>query len=360
MKRILSLILTSALVLTSCGVEEGPVFSSMVQGGEWFLNNQNDEFLEYVYDPITNEYSEEDSISVVHIRKMASWWVISELGEYTDNDELRALSRKGYELYVPMIEDSVVHINKTKDPIAFNAFAILALLEMGDEEELAMELADALLTQQEESGRLNTFFGKVTESNTDYYPGEALLALMRLYDATGETRYKAAVSLAFEYYALDYWPENENTAFVPWQTQAYFLYYLETHDPRVLDFIYDMNDYLVDRYASDESCNSFEFAGGVTAVHLEGMNKAYRLAHALEDEARSHCYGQFIVQGLDFTMSLQYPQDGVDPSTLPIASLGGFMATSSNHEMRVDRNQHAIMALLGSLELELPEPVGTE
>lgn len=358
MKHLLGTFIVLALGLGACESAEGPVYSSMVQGGEWFLNNQDETFLEYIYHPETDEHEDDEEGYVDEIRELASWWAITELAMVTEDPKLWELADRGYDAYMPLLTKhevgQVIHIEGSNDPIAHNAFALLALMNMDEEEGVLRDLGDALVAEQEESGRINTFFGRrYTTSNTDYYPGEALLALMRLYEKTGVTAYKAAVSQAFEYYAFEYWPENQNTAFVPWQSQAYYPYYLETEDPRVKDFIFEMNDFLISQYVTDEQCQSFEFKGVVTAVHIEGINKAYALADREGDEARMACYGEYIRQGLDFVMSLQYPLEGMDPNDLPGASLGGFMATTENPEMRVDRNQHAIMAMLGALELKL-------
>jgi hypothetical protein len=365
MKQLLCLLCASALIFISCGNEEivsdapegppGPVRTSMIEAGEWFVNNQDEDFLHYIYDPLTETYEEEGE----ELRAMASWWAITELAIETDDEDLWLLAEKGRDyfsqFFVENEDGTIVDFNDNKDKTGYNAFGLLALMNLDADEDLLNELASALVGQQEESGRINTLFNKTSSSNQDYFPGETMLALMHLYNDTGITAYKATVSQGFEYYAYTYWPENQNTAFVPWQTQAYYYYYLDTKDPRVLEFIYEINDYMVNRYADDESCTVFDHPGNVTAVFTEGMNKAYLLALEDGDEARIQCYGQFIIQGLERVMELQYPLEGVDPASLPIASHGGFIINEGNHQMRVDQNQHGVMAMLGALALGLVE-----
>jgi len=74
---------------------------------------------------------------------------------------------------------------------------------------------------------------------------------MELYDATGEEVYLNSVHKAFPYYRK-YWRGNKNTAFVPWHTQAYLIFYNYTKNERVAEFVFEMNDWLIDKYQLDQ------------------------------------------------------------------------------------------------------------
>ena len=216
------------------------------------------------------------------------------------------------------------------------------------------KFANGIIHQQEDSGELLTFFYDDRDTGVDYYPGEALLALMSLYEYTGNEDYLNAVQKAFPYY-VDYWRDEPNTAFVPWQTQAYYKLYQSTESEEVADFIFEMNDYMIKEHAEfDEVCGNFDFSSGiVTAVYVEGINHAYMLADELEDKDRKHCYKKFIKQGLGAVMDLQFPLDDQDEDDYGDAAFGGFFGSETGTKMRVDRNQHALMALMKATELGL-------
>ncbi len=236
---------------------------------------------------------------------------------------------------------------------------ILNLLESEDpdKDELMRELADGILYQQSKNGRFDTFFFSNQATGKDYYPGEALLALMSLYEHTGEQRYLDSVTEALPYY-VSYFENTPNTAFVPWQTQAFVKYYEETEDQAAADFVFAMNDFMVGAFSTGESCEPYTASAGiVTGVYVEGMTQAYALAKMVGDKERADCYERFIHDGLQTVLDLQFPLQDLDLSvysedTFKTAE-GGFVGSIKDLTMQVDRNQHAVMALIRAYEVGL-------
>ena len=150
---------------------------------------------------------------------------------------------------------------------------------------------------------------------------------------------------AFPFY-VKYFKENPNTAFVPWQTRAYYKFYKETRDEDVADFVFEMNDFMINEYNPGDYCNDFDFSRGiVAAVHLEGVIKAYNLAKELGDEKRTLCYFNYIKEASNHISSLQITESADKEA------VGGFLGSKTSKTMRVDRNQHAAMALMDAYEL---------
>ncbi len=87
-----------------------------------------------------------------------------------------------------------------------------------------------------------------------------MLALIKLYDYTKDKKYLDSVNKAFYYYR-DYWRNNKNTAFVPWHSQTYKLLFKETKDPDVAEFIFEMNDWIIDNYQIQKSKYPDEVGG---------------------------------------------------------------------------------------------------
>lgn len=319
-------------------------------GGEWFLNNQDEYFLHYQYNPYEGVHPE-----LYHsLRSMGALWSITRLHEFTGDQRYKSLADRGiryFEGYFNYDSDNdfiYVDISPDKIKLGYSAFMILSLLESDHpRKDYYMEkLAKGIMYMQNQDGSLRTFFYSNQSTGVDYYPGESLLALMSLYEHTGEISYLETVEKAFPYYA-DYWRSNRNTAFIPWQSRAYCKLFRQTGDMNVSGFIFEMNDYMLDEYSPQANCSGFDFSGGIViAVHMEGVIQAHSLARDLGDHERAECYARFIKECSDSILSLQITElDGLD-----IQALGGFLGSQDSDTMRVDRNQHATMSIIEAYE----------
>ncbi|MCP3683963.1 MAG: hypothetical protein GY861_14875 [bacterium] len=329
-------------------VKENNYLSSIELGGEWFLNNQNKNFLHYTYYPENNTHSKGQH----PLREMASMWSITQLAKFLDDEKHDELALRGFDhfekYFVYDDENEFYLVNATRTiKLGYPAFAVLALIDMEHENKdyYLEKFADSIVFMQNDDGSLDCYYNSKKTGAQDYYPGEALIALMRLYEYNGNEKYLETVENAFPFYS-EYWRENKNTAFVPWHSRAYNKAYYATNDEKYADFVFEMNDYMLDKYHPRDKCSNFSFSGSVTAVHMEGVNKAYELAAELDNE-RAECYKNFIQEAAEFTVSLQVTED----TDYEKAAVGGFMGSLRTTEMRVDRNQHAVMALMEAYEL---------
>lgn len=319
---------------------------SIELGGEWFLNNQNESFLYYEYNFVKGEYSDKTH----SLREMGALWSIAKLSNFLGDERYNALAKKGFNHFENYFEHDkendfyFVNITPQKIKLGYSAFVILTLLEIDNpkKEEYLEKFADGILFMQNESGELGTFFYSDRSTGKDYYPGEALLALMSLYEYTKKEKYLAAAQKAFPFYT-GYFSENPNTAFVPWQSRAYYKLYQAIQDRNVADFLFEMNDFVLEEHSPKNDCAGFGFSRGIiTAVYAEGVVQAYDLAKELGDEERSQCYFNFIGEASDYILSLQVIE-GYGKE-----AIGGFIGSENSQTMKVDRNQHAVMALMGA------------
>ena len=323
---------------------------SIKLGGEWFLNSQNDKFLYYTYDFEKNTYSGESH----PLRETASLWSISALANYINDPRYKTLANKGFSHFENYFyhdqENNFMIVNITKSQkLGYSAFMVLTLLESEHPQKqyYLEKFSNGILHQQNEDGSLTSYFYSDDPGNQNYYPGEALFAIMSLYEQTGEIKYLQATQKAFPFYK-EYFQREQNTAFVPWQSRAYNKLYKVTKEQEVAEFVFEMNDFMLDYHTPDENCQNFDFSRGiVTAVYMEGVNMAYELARLLNDQERIECYSNFIREGSDAILALQI----TDKKNYPISAVGGFRGSWASTEMRVDRNQHAIVALMDAKEL---------
>jgi rhamnogalacturonyl hydrolase YesR len=205
---------------------------------------------------------------------------------------------------------------------------------------------------QNDDGSYNTYFTRNTTSGQDYYPGEAMLALMKLYQSTGGDKYINSVEKAFPYYR-SYWRNNKNTAFVPWHSQVYYLLYNETKDSELARFVFEINDWLIDNYQIQDDAYPDKTGGfpkqnprNSASSYMEGINAAYSLAVAVNDQVHIDKYYNSIRIGARFILQMQFTDNNSFYLENSIRAVGGFKESLTTNDQRNDYTQHAVMALM--------------
>jgi len=333
------------------------LFKRITLAKTWFINSVNNKTkrLQYMYYPSLDEYSSTNN----HVRQLATLWSITKLKDFLQDSSFDDLIKETLNYYLDYSVKTdknysyIMIENKAK--LAYSAFLILSLLHISDypdNNKLLTSLAKGIISLQNVDGSFNTYF--VSERNTgiDYYPGEAMLSLMKLYNKTGNKTYLDSVYKAFYYYK-EYWRKNKNTAFIPWHTQAYFLLYNEVKDPEIKDFIFEINDWLVNRYQIRNDIYKDKIGGfpqnnphNSTSSYLEGIADAYLLARNIEDNFHLIKYRKAIQLGVRFIVLTQYTEDNAFYIGNQKRTLGGFRHSLISNIQRIDYTQHAIMALM--------------
>jgi len=327
---------------------------SILAGYNWFSNHIDFEknILNYLYYSNSGAYSKDDN----HVRRMAATWAVSKLSSFYNKDNLRPLVESTLDYYLKnsVKKNNIRYINIDEPKLAYNAFAILAMIDQKnypDRNKIMAELAGAILNQQRQDGSFSTIFEKDSNKSVDYYPGEAMLSLMELYLETGEEKYAEAVEKAFPYYR-DYWRNNKNTAFIPWQTQTYKLLFDKTGNNDLSDFVFEMNDWLIDNY--QQFSNQYvDYIGGFkskpgasTSAYLEGLADAYLLAKEIGDLNHIKKYEESCKNAVRFVLQTQFKKDDTFYVTDIQKTLGGFKMSPLNISLRTDSTQHAVLGLL--------------
>lgn len=323
---------------------------------DWFLNNVNAKtgLLEYMYYPTHDIYSPQNNDT----RQLATLWALTELKIFFETNSFDDVIHHTFDHYwkYRRTKDDYGYIDIGEHPsIALNGFMIMAMLnyDLPMKDRFLKKFAKGILRSQQPNGSYKTIFGMKEIRGVDYFPGEAMLALMKLYEATKEQAYLDSVKKAFFYYRA-YWQSNKNTAFVPWHTEAYYLLYKQTQDPAVADFIYEMNDWIIDKYQTFDSRYIDEIGGFPqedpggcsTAVFLEGINDAYALARDSGDLKHEGKYKHSILLGTRFILQSQVRADNSFYLADPKKAMGGIRRSLVDGRQRIDFTQHAVMALM--------------
>ncbi len=321
-------------------------------GSDWFLRQQNDNFIYYSYNLSNNTYS----ILTNRLRESAALWAIATAGNYFHDARLTQLAQKGFAFFESYFkyDDAQKFYYVALPPdikLGYSAFMILALLQIDHSKkaEYLAGLARGIMAQQNPNGSLNTLFFSKEMSDEDYYPGEALFALMSLYQSTHDSHYVAAVERALPYY-MNYWSMHPNTAFTVWQTKASMMLYDATHNSAIPPFVFTMSDYVLKYYEPTGICSGYDVQkSAALSAHTEGVIAAYALAREVGDTKRADCYAHFIREAADYIVSRQL----TDTTEFPSEAIGGFLSNAVSDTLRVDRNQHAVMVLMEAYTAEV-------
>ena len=326
---------------------------------DWFEINVDEEtgLGAYLYRPSGDRYRRKLNA----VRMLATAWAMAELDHFLGTSALAgpvqaaiahygaAIRRRGETVYLDV---------GGRANLGLTAFMTLLLYSApgdGYSHALARRLADGILDQQAEDGSFATSYVSDKRDGVDYYPGQALLALMFTYMATRDDLYRDAVARAFPYYR-EYWRSNRNAPFLPWQTQAYAMLYRVTAERELARFIFEMSDWLIERHQRRRGGRPDELGGFplvrpgfATATFLEGLEDAYTLAIRRGDGWRARRYGDAIRLGLRFLLQLQITERNAFYLRNPSRAIGGFRRSLVSNAQRNDYTQHGVRALMKAL-----------
>jgi hypothetical protein len=336
-------------------ITQDMILDRILNAGNWYLSNINTQtgLLEYEYYPIKNVYSGMNS----ELRQLASLWIMCKLYNFTKDACYLPIINQTFDYYLSykIDEKDFSHINVGNDNIANNGFIILALCEYDkypDSNKLIESLAKGIIFKQRDNGSYDLCFSSNSTSGILYYPGEAMLGLMKCYQKTKNSSYLKSVENGFNYYQ-EYWRNNKNDPMIPWHSQAYKILYEFTGEKKYADFIFEMNDWLVNSRQTlensdfkDELGGFYSIPGASTSVYLEGVNDAYNLACFLNDTYHIDFYKKSIRLGVYFMLQTQYTNNNIFYFENPDRAFGGFRSSLIQDKVRVDNVQHAVNALI--------------
>lgn len=331
--------------------------NSLELAGQWMLNNQNDNgSLKYKYLPDKDSYPDQNNM----IRQLMGTISLAEMYGFTQDSRYKEAFEKnlGYNFNNYYYEEGEIGyvLYERMAKLGSAAFALISLLYFdGDGYALQKEKLENFLffMHNGTNGKFKTFYIPAGEGrNQNFYPGEAMLALMIDYEQTKDEKYLSVVEKSFNYYT-GFFRQNKNPAFVPWHTMADHRLYMATGNEKYADFVFEMNDFLVGIQKKECGNNPYTLGrffdpaheeygpphASSTAVYVEGLVYAYRLAEELGDDKRTEKYKEAVLLGARSLMQLQFKEG--DEKVL-----GGIRKTVDDNELRIDNTQHTIMAFV--------------
>lgn len=260
----------------------------------------------------------------------------------------------------------------------------LSLLALAEREEVVrdghdLQLMNALgrfiRSQQRDDGFLYSWYdwqkdGPGAGANSIYYPGEALLGMVRLYKLTSDPTVFETIQKAADYLAFQRWNWGGIELYVPpdaWLTQALAeLYPLlkakQAPDAeRIKAYVYRLVDVTLQSQLLAEDNAPPDMVGGPAGGILlpsvtpagarsEGLAAALHMARAAGDDGRARQIQTALLQSARFQLNQQFRPANAFYLPNPARALGGFRSNAAQNDIRIDYVQHNVSGLIGLYE----------
>lgn len=236
------------------------------------------------------------------------------------------------------------------------ALAVLAVVEIEQMDPLARYereldgLGEFIVQMQYPNGSFQCFYKTREDEHSNYYPGEALLALARLYDHYGDQRYLDALTIGLEFYNPYY--GRSYTAYTPWATEAMVYAYGWNNE----------SSYFDQCYAMAESCRAGQNLPGKTieqqyiggwgadpaangASRVEGVVDAFLMAKRTNDTSKMNRYNSTMEYASRFLINLQFNGEESGGFPKPEKVAGGTPLSYNEDNIRIDYVQHAVVVI---------------
>jgi hypothetical protein len=311
--------------------------------------------LVYTYEP-------ERDVAVVDgsaIRDIASVWDVALVSRFLGRSELRPLVERSLRHFIGWLvpRDGALILDPVRlgEPsgIAHSAFLLLALLEAdlpGAEAEID-GLAEGLRRQQRTDGSYRISFGDEEDEGLEFYPGEAMLALMHDHARGHDPSDLASVERGFSYCSrrlpADAVAADLLVFYANWQSQYAALLHAETAGDAlrnaVRDHVFALHDrILANRFYEGIERHPARQATVEVACALEGLNDAFAIAAREGDDARLGAYAGGIRIALRWLLRAQRLDGGT------ARERGGFGHTLTERTQRIDVTGHVAAGFMKS------------
>ena len=293
-------------------------------------------------------------------------------GEHKDPDVRKAAERAiGYllrQVRGGTIEGKPVKfvVEKGEVKLGGNGLAALALAEYAlttgnrQHDEVMKGLGEWILATQDANGRFKVHkqsfpLGRVSSFQSEYYPGEAIFALMRIFALTGEKKWLDGADAGARYQLKVFsLLDDRRLPHDHWLLYGLNEVHRKRPRPEFLDGAMRFARVIIQAQHTRENQPQPDWDGGYykpprsapTATRMEGLNSAYALARDFGRGADAKQIKRSIDKGTGFLLRMQVGPEIAMYCQDPEASLGGFRESLASPVVRIDFVQHAISALL--------------
>lgn len=307
------------------------------------------------YEPFQNRlYEGVDTTRLAHAA-----WVLARARRILGGDDVREARDKAVGHLVARISESEdgLWLDTVDDSatVAGSSFLLLVLCQLDESDarrRFAVRIASTLWENIElPHGRIRTHRppAESPDAYQDYFPGQLLLALAHAAEQKLSIVDDERLMRSFRYYRHRY-RYRRHFGQVSWMMQAFASWWRVTREPDMAEFVFEIGDWILGY--QQEKTGAFindhqpDTPGYTTALYLEGIGAAQRLAASVGDDERAQRYIQSFTRGLRFLdrLIIQRRDAGVIPN--PDFALGGLRQGIHSSDVRTDFVQHSFSAIL--------------
>ncbi|CAM4282019.1 hypothetical protein [Lacicoccus alkaliphilus] len=377
----------------------GKDFHELTRGHRIFKNIEKDDILEailltknnyfkhvvnkrgkfvYTYDPAEDTAEKKYNI----LRHAGTIFSMLQTYELTQDEEIMEDIKKALEYLIDKVKDPVVDekgkvvVERDVVKVGGNGLAIVALAtytEITQDKKylsLMQELAVWIKEMQDETGNFKVHkqiysTGEITDFVSDFYIGEAILAMTKLYALDNNEEWLDVAEKAADYLILN---KNEGATKSTIHHDHWLLYGLKgLYRLRKKDIyirhLLMMSDSIIDTQYTENNIEDMEFIGGYppqagtlpksvpVACRTEGLSNAYAIAKEFGYEAEAERMKNAIILGVQFQLQMQLREESTMHFQNKSLSLGAFYNKFKDITLRNDFTQHNISACIACYKI---------
>lgn len=390
---------------------------SVVRGGDWYLANlapfdapldYEDGQVVYKMWPSENRYSDEYNL----VRHTLATWNLVQAYHFSGEEKYLDGARSALEFTLSFQKDEVLEDgtvmtfiefpgdadpsvppvpvaelpdsrNRKLGSVVVGLMGIVDLARATEDhqwDELMVQMGEFVLHQQDENGKFQPYYvppnHAYANERNDIVPGEAALALVMLYEYTGDERWIEPLPAYFEFYEpwwdsreiqksdVSAWPRHiypnqtrlDLVQFGPWSVMAANAYYRATGDDAPVDFAMKVGHWMVESYMWNEERSPwpdyvggyYKFEGELPAMqafcYAEGTAAAYQLALAARPEEVAY-FEKATRESSRFALQMQYDDLNTYPFTRGDEVWGGTRYAMNETKVRIDYVHHSLSSV---------------
>jgi hypothetical protein len=345
------------------------LLSAARRGGQYLTRavGDNGRFV-YRYLPKTDRVSKKYNI----LRHAGTVYSMLELYEFTGETELLEAANRAIEYLLTSVkpcpdgnQNMACIVENGYAKLGGNALSVIALakyIEVTKDTQympVMLRLGRWIQSAQRESGE---FYmqkqsypdGKVTDFVSQYYPGEALLAMTRIYTLDPYDDWLDIAEKGAQYLinVRDYGLPPSELIHDHWLLYALNELYRHRPNPLYLEHALKITQSIIQSQNREpvypDWLGSYYHPprSTPTATRTEGLSAAYFLTRDFADQQEAEKILETIRLSVPFQLQTQFRPESVLYLKDPQHSLGGFHRSLTNFEIRIDYVQHNISSLL--------------
>ncbi|MFO8050179.1 MAG: hypothetical protein R6V01_00570 [Thermoplasmatota archaeon] len=347
------------------------IMASLFSAGDYLVSHiQESGKWDYHYDPVEDKNEPRYNL----LRHSATTYSLALIFKYTrDPDHYNGtISTLNYALSKHMATSEIdgtrvaYMVRNMYAKLGGAALTVLAVSEVEKldpyahyETELS-QLGEFILKMQKTDGSFQCFYLDKEDEHSDYYPGEALLALSRLYDVLRDPRYLDALEKGFGYYNSYF--GTGYTAYSPWAVEAMVHTLQWVDNSSYTRFCYDTADNCRRGQNLPEYTSEEKYIGtwgynptSASASRIEAVMDSFLLAKRMNDTDEEERFRSSAELGARFLMNFQFDEEEAEMFPLPEKVVGGFPQSYDDHDIRIDQVQHAVVVLAKLMVYQVSE-----